>query len=300
MLVVLLGLFAVIVFGRAEEAGPARVVLGLSLKDGSRIMATPVSNSVRVHQRLAGSIALDWAKIHHVTLEKGSAEVMVLFANQDRLTAGIEEKFLEVESALGRLQVPVETLVRIEVTRAGGPSNNVALGKPVYGEAGASHGEGLAKHVTDGDPATHAKPPASNFIYRIDLQDGADVGYRIKEIRINWGCFGDQFKGVRAEDGEKWASGAWPGEYVTSYEVEYRQAGQQNWVGFHQFKGRPVDEKAGGVEVRKRPTTIPGCSSESETRIWGLDLKNVAEFRIRAKGGHWIGLYEFEAHGHRE
>jgi hypothetical protein len=174
------------------------------------------------------------------------------------------------------------------------------MGKPVHGQAGGPNGMESAKHVTDGDPSTHAKPPASNFEYRIDLQDGANVSYAIEQIAINWGCYGDRFIGVRKQGEEKWASGAWPGEYVTSYKVEYRKVEQDNWEAVHQFSGRPVDENAAGVDVIKLPAKNAGCSSESFTILKDLDLHGVAELRISAIGGHWIGLFELEAMGHRE
>ena len=53
-------------------------------------------------------------------------------------------------------------------------------------------------------------------------------------------------------------------------------------------------------EDLKQPAKDEGCSSESITNIQGLQLERVAELRVRAKGSHWIGLYELEAHGFRE
>jgi hypothetical protein len=70
------------------------------------------------------------------------------------------------------------------------------------------------------------------------------------------------------------------------------------WSSLHEFTGRPADEDASDVEVERFPTELPGCSSEVITTISGLELQGVAEIRIRAKGGHWIGLHELEVFGH--
>ena len=284
----------------ADPAPAARVKLSLNLSDGSKIHAAPVIPALKVDQRIAGQLNLDWHAIKRVEMATAAADTSIHFFNGDRLTATVVDRSLEFDSALGRLKVPVASITHVDVTVLGGDCRNVSLGKPVHGRDGASHGKGLAKHVTDGDPTTHAKPPGSSFDYRIDLQNGTGASFGISRIVINWGRFGDRYKGARQKGSEEWASGSWPGEYVTSYTVECRKVNEKDWKPVHSFNGRPVDEKAAGVVVIKGPSDTPGCSSESMTCIQGLDLCGVAELRIRAKGGHWIGLYEFEAHGWQE
>jgi hypothetical protein len=276
------------------------VALDVKLRDGSQLKVKPVHRGIRVHSRLGGEMDLFWATLKEMDFKAGEKAAVVQFGNGDRLTVAVGQAAVEVDSALGRLKVPLSEIEKIVVTVVESGRQNVALDKPVHGDDGASHGKGLAKHVTDGDPETHAKPPASSFDYRIDLQNGAAVSYCIDEIHINWGRFGDQFKGVRQTGGEGWASGSWPGEYVTSYAVQYRKHGEQDWREVHQFQGRPVNEDADGVEVRKEPAKSAGCSSESETLLKGLNLRGVAQLRIRAKGSHWIGLYELKAYGWEE
>ena len=284
----------------AEPVNQARIELVLRLLDGSTIKAMPAKPMLAAQSKHGRFLTIDWGKIQQVQLQDGRNQAKILLDGGDRLTAELAGQGIEVDSSLGRLHVPIDKLRVIEVSLLGGPVHNIALGKPVHGRDGASHGKGLAKHVTDGDPETHAKPPGSTFEYRVDLQNGKDVSFGIKRIVINWGQFGDKFVGVRKQGGEQWASGAWPGEYVTSYVVECRNPKIQEWMKVHEFKGRPVDEKAAGVEVIKRPSEKAGCNSEVMTVIDGLHIKNAAELRIRARGGHWIGLYEFEAHGHQE
>ena len=284
----------------AERAAPARADLSMTLVDGSELKALPNQDSFSVNPRLAGVIEVRWDEIRKIDLSKGREAAALTFRNGDRLIAGITGDTLDCTTSLARLKVPIKSITRLEITVLGGECHNVALGKPVHGRDGASHGRGLAKHVTDGDPTTHAKPPSSSFDYRIDLQNGADASFSINRIVINWGRFGDKFIGIRQQGGEQWASASWPGEYVTSYVVEYRQAKDDEWKLVHRFGGRPVEENAPGVVIFKQPAKDAGCSSESMTSIQDLQLERVAEIRIRAKGGHWIGLYELEAHGHQE
>ena len=69
--------------------------------------------------------------------------------------------------------------------------DNIALGKKVSGRDGASHGKGLAAHVTDGDYSTHAKPPAFHFNYTVDLRTENDQGFSVGEIAIHWAVDGN-------------------------------------------------------------------------------------------------------------
>lgn len=274
--------------------------LELQLKDASQLKAVPLDVGLRANPRLANPLRVKWQSIHRVDLEKGAHQAVLHLVNEDRLTVELLDSSLRVGCLLGQVEVPMASIRRIEVSSIKGNRHNVALGKPVHGKDGASHGKGMAKHLTDGDPLTHAKPPASNFDYRIDLQAGTDTSYRIDEIIINWGHFGDHFKGIPAKEGKGWAKAAWPGEYVTSYVVECRKAGGQDWQVVHQHQGRPVDEDVPGVVVEKQEVDTDGYSSISITRLTGLQLHHVAELRIHAKGGHWIGLFEFKALGTAE
>jgi len=43
----------------------------------------------------------------------------------------------------------------------------------------------------------------------------------VRAITVHWGKFGDRFQGIRDESGTGWAAAAWPGEYVTSYQIEW-------------------------------------------------------------------------------
>lgn len=173
---------------------------------------------------------------------------------------------------------------------------NHALGKPVSGQDGASHGRGLARHLTDGDPSTHAKPPTSHFSYVVKLAAEPADGVRVEALKISWGRFGDYFSGIRKADGQ-WAHAAWAGEYVTHYTVEARMCESQDWVKIHEWKGRPSQEFGKHVWVTRQASNEPGVTSLVTTEIRGLDLEGVSDVRIQAKGSHWIGLFELEVLG---
>jgi hypothetical protein len=155
----------------------------------------------------------------------------------------------------------------------------------------------LAKHVTDGDYGTHAKPPAFQFDYRIDLREPYHPGFSVSALKIHWGHFGDRFVGIPGPDGKGWAPAAWPADYVTSYEIRYRSTDSDEWTPLHRCGRRPADETGKNVVVERLPTKYQGANADVITTIDGLDLKNVAEIRIQAKGGHWIGLFELEVIG---
>ncbi len=298
-LLVGMGLMLVPVMAWEKDPLPkpgAGVKLEVGLKDGSVLHEVrPVDPLLRMGAEMGGGLAIDWSRVVKIKARDDGRFADVQFINGDHLTVRWIHAVLEADTAVGRVAIPWGQVVQVDV--ASGSFSNLALGKPVSGEDGASNGEGLAKHVTDGDPATHAKPPASNFEYRVALMDGRDTPVGIREIRIHWGRFGDRFVGVRNPNGDGWAAAAWPGEYVTSYRVEVRKHGKEDWDLVHAHQGRPVEESCDGVQVTRMPAAEAGCSSESITTLSGLRFDGVAEIRISAMGGHWIGLYELEVFG---
>ncbi len=274
--------------------------LQVVLLDGSTIHARPCKKALLFVPKVTPhSIRLPWPQIQQLEQDPKTSTLTVSFANGDKLRGRWTGDSLPFFTSFGRIDVPCAQIARIAQIPAPPARVNLALGKPVFGKDGASHGKGLAAHVTDGDYDTHAKPPASRFSYRIDLCDGALTACSIDALKIHWREFGDRFQGIRSTDGEGWASAAWPGEYVSSYQVEYRQLSSENWLPLHQWAGRPADEKATNLTVEKKPSERPGCSSDVSTTIHGLTLADVAEIRISASGGHWVGLYEVEVFGRR-
>ena len=282
----------------AADNNPSQACsIQIDIKDGSRIFAKPYPNDLAITPSIARkSWIVRWRDIQEIQRTKDNRGIMTSFTNGDQLRGQWTHPVLVVDTSFGRLRIPTGQIIHIQQRNAQ-TLTNIALGKPVSGQDGASHGKGLAKHVTDGDYETHAKPPGSNFDYTIDLKNDGSDGCAVQSIKIHWGRFGDQFKGVRSASGKGWASASWPGEYVTFYQIHYRTAGSDEWQLCHSASGRPVDEDAKNVCVERFPTDLLGCSSESATTINGLDLQGVTDVRIRASGGHWIGLYELEVWG---
>ena len=263
----------------------------ISLNDGSQIVARATSNCLPFQTALIGEVELNWSSIR--SLKFGDGKVVVDFPNGDHLSGQLTQEAFTVDTAFGQISIPrdqIRTIAEIKITTA--PRENIALGKAVTGQDGASHGKGLAAHVTDGDLSTHAKPPAFHFDYTVDLRTPNEDGFSVGEIVIHWGHYGDRFKGIRKGDG--WSSGSWPGEYVKSYRLDYRCVSSDEWVELRHWAGRPADETGEDIRVQKTPTQREGASSDIKTTITGLKLENVAEIRIRAQGGHWIGLFELE------
>ena len=282
-----------------EEAAPrVETRLTITLNDGSILKARAVEERILLSPlNIQTQLPLKWSLIRK--LEAGAEDdlLQVHLANQDIVSARWTALTLKVECAFGVIELPTHLIAGIRPRTAGQEHTNIALGKPVTGRDGASHGQGLAKHLTDGDPNTHAKPPASSFDYAIDLREPDVPGFSVSRLKIDWGYFGDRFKGVPAADGNGWAGGAWPGEYVTSYEVLHRSIDEDEWTVLHHGACRPADEEAENVTVEKLPTGVVGCSSEVTTTLDGLNLNDVTEIRIKAHGSHWIGLFEVEVFG---
>lgn len=281
-----------------EAAPPIDTHLTIALDDGSIIKARAIDELVTLSPlNIQTSLPLKWSLIRKIEAGPDDGLLQVHLANEDILSARWTALTLKVECAFGIIDLPTHLIAGIRPRSGGQERTNIALGKPVTGQDGASHGKGLAKHVTDGDHETHAKPPASNFDYTIDLREPDTPGFSVSGLKIDWGYFGDRFKGVPAADGNGWSSGGWPGDYVTSYEVLYRSADADEWIALHHGACRPADEEGEDVTVEKLPTEVAGCSSEVTTTVEGLNLSDVAEIRIKATGSHWIGLFELEVFG---
>lgn len=269
--------------------------LQVVLSDGSAIHAQPIKSTLPfLPDTIVGSAHLKWESIKQLEKSSDSRDVTISFANGDKLSGHLPGGSLPFLTGFGQIDIPCAQIERIGEIVPSPERINLALGKPVSGEDGASNGKGLAAHVTDGDYDTHAKPPASQFSYRIDLQDGESTGFSVDEMRIHWKEFGDRFLGIPNPNGDGWAKASWPGEYVTSYQIEYRPHGSGEWLPLHQWAGRPADEKSDKVAVEKSATERQGASSDVTTTIRGIGLKDVSEIRISANGSHWIGVYEVE------
>lgn len=292
--------------GEATERAPRQVVI--ELRDGSSLRGVPVSETISMTTFAAGKVEVRWSQLRQLSVSDDRESAVAAFKNQDRLSGVVNDAAFEFTTLLGLTRVPVGAVVRITDD---GPTpdgidliRNVALHKTVHGQDGASHGKGLRVHLTDGDFKTHTKPPSSRCDYTIDLRDHSDGtkndhAFQIDTIVVHWGEFGTRFLGI-PKDGGGWASGSWPGPFVTQYQIEYRTADDPDgdWIMAHEFNGQPADEDAQNVHVVVTESKRQGAGGDVTTTITGVDLSNVVALRIRSRGGHWIGIYELEAHGY--
>ena len=122
----------------------------INLRDGSRIVAQATSASLSFQADIGADLELTWAGIQSLKFE--DAKAVVQFPNGDRLSGQLPEGSLTVGTVLGQISIADDHILSItEITTSDDPRENIALGKKVSGRDGASHGKGLAAHVTDGD-----------------------------------------------------------------------------------------------------------------------------------------------------
>jgi hypothetical protein len=184
------------------------------------------------------------------------------------------------------------------------PLHNVAKGKRVTsGTKEAPNYAPSANNLTDGDLETRAYPQSFSFEYEIDLQKlsddqpaGNEGGFNIQQIVLYWGHFGRHFPGTKLENGS-WAPAAYKADYVNQYTISYRTIESDEWIPLHSYNALPTLEDAENVEVKREPPSATKDEGTVITTLKYLQLKHVTGLKIKAKGGHWIGIYELMALG---
>ena len=291
-----------------EGAVPGQ--FAIKIRDGSNLLGAPLRKTISLTTVAAGNVEVRWSLVEQLSMSDDRESVVVLFRNQDRLTGILNDATIEFATLIGKVKIPAAAVVQIRscgsAVAGKGSARNIALGKQVSGRDGASHGKGLAVHLTDGNRTTFTKPPSNRCDYIIDLRksyDGTthDHSFRIDKLVVHWGEFGTRFLGISKGDG-KWASGSWPGSFVTQYQIEYQTAADPSgkWKMLHRFDGQPADESSETVQAVVAPSKVQGAGGDVTTTITGIEVSNVIALRIRTSGGHWNGIYELEAYGYRE
>lgn len=281
-----------------DESASLEVRFRLALADGSIIQAQATDDEFPFIPIISGqTITVNWKQIKNIAIIPANEAMTISFQNGDKLSGKWHGEAMRVQTSFGKFNISYDKIASIDNVRTNPARSNIALGKPAIARDGTLSDIRMTKHLTDGNHDVHPGTKASSFCYSIDLRNGEKTSYCVDEVRINWKEFGDRFLGIPAPNGNGWASGSWPGEYVTSYQLEYRESGTENWICFHEYNGRPVDERSENVIVEKTDTKRQGASSDTMTILRGLQLKNVSDIRISAKGGHWIGLNELEVYG---
>jgi hypothetical protein len=281
-----------------DEPISSDVRFRIILVDGSIIQAQTTANKFQMTPIISGeTMTVNWKQIENIAIVPANEAITISFQNGDKLSGKWHGEAMAVKTSFGKFHMPYDKITSIDNILVNPARSNIALGKPATAKNGVLTDTSMTKHLTDGNHDVHPGTKASTFSYSIDLRNGEKTSYSVDEVRINWKEFGDRFLGVPNPNGDGWARGSWPGDYVTSYRLEYRELGSENWICFHESSGRPVDEKSENVIVEKTDTKRQGASSDIMTILHGLQLKNVSDIRISAKGGHWIGLNELEIYG---
>jgi hypothetical protein len=181
---------------------------------------------------------------------------------------------------------------------------NVAAGKHVTSETPANPAyRRAAKRLTDGNLETDAYPGAFSLDYTVSLLVNGDkdtavaaTSYDVQTVVISWGKYGRRFPGEKKADGS-WVPAAYEADYVNEYSVEYLTRQSEDWILLHKCKGRPTDEVANGVVVKRSPESSTSSEGIVSTTLVDLPLRDVIAFRLKAKGDHWIGVCELEILG---
>ncbi len=192
----------------------------------------------------------------------------------------------------------------IAPTKADGRVRNVALAKKVTGAVHESPQYARAAwRLTDGNIKTDAYPGALSLDYTIDLTtyhegDGRTEarGYDIDSLVIHWGHYGRHFPGAKRPDGS-WVPAAYKADYVNNYRIHYQVRGSDKWHLVHEAACMPTVEQATNVTVQRIPAEASESEGEVTTTIALPTLRNVTAVRIRASGGHWVGVFEVCALG---
>lgn len=109
---------------------------------------------------------------------------------------------------------------------------------------------------------------------------------------------GRHFPGAKRPDGS-WVPAAYKADYVNFYQLWYRRHGSEVWELLHGATGLPTQEDDTQVEVIRMPQGAEFDQGRVTTvlDVRELELQDVAEIRLEAKGAHWIGVYEVEVLG---
>ena len=185
-----------------------------------------------------------------------------------------------------------------------GSSNNVALGKLVTSNIAESKTYArAAARMTDGNQKTDAYPGSHSLDYTLNLtihaERGAKTdagGFDLDSLVIDWGEYGRHFPGSKQADGS-WAPAAYKADYVHWYQIDYATASCNDWQKLHECHGRPTDEDSKLIKVERIPVTASFSEGEVKTTLKDIHLHHVTKIRIRARGAHWIGIYELSAFG---
>lgn len=285
-----------------EKVNDAPLQLVVNLTDGSRLVGETALTSLPLRSEALGKLEIPFARIRTVKFSPNHESATLTLVNGDRIDGVISTADLPLRTLFGPVKILTVLAQDIKVLVAG--AANVALGKQVTAHEPGSVGHQLAANrLTDGNQETEAFPGASAFDYTVDLlvcaaKDCALEAaiFEVQTVVIHWGKFGRHFPGAKQADGS-WVPAAHEADYVNWYRVDYRTSDSKDWRLLHESNGRPTDENVAGVVVTRDPPTATASEGNVTTTLDDLALHDVVAVRIRAKGEHWIGVFELEVLG---
>jgi hypothetical protein len=285
-----------------EKVNVAPLQLMVYLTDGSRLLGETALTSLPLRSEALGNLEIPLARIRTVKFSPNHGSATLTLVNGDRIDGVISAGELPLRTLFGPVKIPTVLAQDIRILVAG--AANVALSKQVTAQEPGSVGHQLpADRLTDGNQETEAFPGASAFDYTVDLlicaaKDCAAeaASFDVQAVVIHWGKFGRHFPGAKQADGS-WVPAAYPADYVNWYRVDYMTSDSKDWRLLHESNGRPTDENVAGVVVTRDPPTATASEGNVTTTLADLTLHDVVAARLRAKGEHWIGVYELEVQG---
>jgi hypothetical protein len=104
--------------GLAAESNPSEARLNIELRDGSRVIGTPVDPFFRFHSALLGDLKLSISDVR--SLECGSTNTAKLTTvNGDTLTVSFRDSAFGVKTSFGQVELTVASLRRLTVVLSG-------------------------------------------------------------------------------------------------------------------------------------------------------------------------------------
>ena len=285
-----------------EKVNEAPLQLMVNLTDGSRLVGETALTRLPLRSEVLGQLEIPLARIRSVTFSPNHESATLTLVNGDRIDGVISAADLPLRTLFGPVKILTVLVQDIRVLVAG--AANVALGKQVTSQEPGSGGhQHAANRLTDGNRETEAFPGAFVFDYTVDLlvcaaKDCAveAASFDVQTVVIHWGKFGRHFPGAKQADGS-WVPAAHEADYVNWYRVDYMTNDSKDWRLLHESNGRPTDENAAGVVVTRDPPTATASEGNVTTTLADLALHDLVAVRLRAKGEHWIGVYELEVLG---
>lgn len=102
----------------ADAVGKTNLLLVLSLKDGSRVIGATAATTFRMKASFA-TLNVPLSTISDVAVDSVSEKASMVLNNDDRISGVLEEPEFDLTTVFGRVSVPAQFVIRIEVQDQG-------------------------------------------------------------------------------------------------------------------------------------------------------------------------------------